>query len=142
MLELKVIKGKDQREGRIEQIQVIHEDKLVFLCSSLPTIKLLLSDLDVPYPNESKVEVTDKYAISTMKINTTRELVVEPYSRDENLGVNVDLVASVVGDWVIKVFAGTKDNISYLYYPKVVIEDHKGIEYITSTISLDELSLI
>lgn len=45
MLELQVVSEKNTEDRSIKQIRVLHNDTLIFLCSTLPTIKLLLSDL-------------------------------------------------------------------------------------------------
>ncbi|MEC3457912.1 hypothetical protein [Bacillus thuringiensis] len=68
MLELQVVSEKNTEDRSIKQIRVLHNDTLIFLCSTLPTIKLLLSDLGVEHPNESILYFTEDYVISNRKI--------------------------------------------------------------------------
>ncbi|EAO52477.1 hypothetical protein RBTH_04135 [Bacillus thuringiensis serovar israelensis ATCC 35646] len=122
----------------------IHNDTLIFLCSTLPTIKLLLSDLGVEHPNESILSFTEDYVISNMKIKSDKEFIAVPYTEHEEntMQIDVRLVGSVVDEKVIKLYVGKQDDKVYLYYPREVVEDCKGLGSLSDKVTLEELSLI
>ncbi|MGF2713891.1 hypothetical protein ACQUY5_16550 [Bacillus cereus] len=142
MLELQVVCEKDTKESAVKQVRVLHNKELAFLSSTIPTIRLLLADLGLRYPNNSEVELTENYAVFTMKIDTTREVIVRPYERNEEIEVDGHLVASIVNDKVIKAYAGRENEVAYLYYPKEVVENYDGVENLSDRVTLQSLSLI
>ncbi|PGF05337.1 hypothetical protein [Bacillus toyonensis] len=144
MLELQVVSEKNTEDRSIKQIRVLHNDTLIFLCSTLPTIKLLLSDLGVEHPNESILSFTEDYVISNMKIKSDKDFIAVPYTEHEEntMQIDVRLVGSVVDEKVIKLYVGKQDDKVYLYYPKEVVEDCKGLGSLADKVTLEELSLI
>ncbi|MEC3457280.1 hypothetical protein P9131_14580, partial [Bacillus thuringiensis] len=67
-----------------------------------------------------------------------------PYTEHEEntMQIDVRLVGSVVDEKVIKLYVGKQDDKVYLYYPREVVEDCKGLGSLSDKVTLEELSLI